>query len=719
MWYCSWLFILSVIAAICSAFSIRTFTQEHHIFTSEYHTSHHEKQETQATLQIITRCCACYSIGRQSKQFTDNNATLLQVPIISKAVGITLQILVINNIYVPYGMFVWDRVSSSILGVLISCIYFTDPDVTSILSELIRKAKQHYVDDYYCLKMIPDTNINGDLSKDLFHQCRLVVLYTLPDELEKSHKDTISMSPNDPIVPTEVYEDNPISMDCNEYQLSPVNITDASFLHQNNRHNEPSSSCSQMNTLKNICTSSHYSAYLATVDGIKVKRGHCYKDKKIGVKVFFDEPLQTSPGPHTSSAQLRRLHFYLSQWFSDSSGDCCITLHLHRLRSTKNPETVHTTLHPEHQIEINRWLFGHDYLQMASFQRYRYPMVSRCMHWLLSNIFKVRSPGMLNPMLHSFVQGNAIEKIHKNSHNHCHLRSGVVPYPQEHCSMSEHHYEGSTTRTPNNPYSLTHTKPYGLSPIFFPGYPDTLENHATLSQPTQSLSPLPHCIQSKQSSTSLLQHVYSKRLQFDGNRLTIPTSSSSSLSVKMNTEPLSAADSPYTTVHTPMEAHTTAHSSQPSQHSFPQPPLSAQVKQDVSNLTLSSFVYSSYGRLPTAPSKRHPSTSSASMVYGGVPNSRSSPEIRTWPVALSPPPRSHYHSKSVSMLSLEQDPVLSKGKQRSTSPFRYISLYEQEETNTWSVQLSEWLLDHPRRVKGRSMIAVEAWKDEKIAESPT
>ncbi|KAI7898766.1 uncharacterized protein BX663DRAFT_546135, partial [Cokeromyces recurvatus] len=140
LWYYSWLLFSLGIAALCTAISIRFVIKKQKNFNGALDIFTQRKRNTNeiSTAAII-------------KKYAANNTNIFQkialrcifyplVPLISKSWGVGIEIAAAREAYIPYVIFVFDRVFSCLLGFLF---------------------KIRYVHDYFCLQYQPDPNFKA------------------------------------------------------------------------------------------------------------------------------------------------------------------------------------------------------------------------------------------------------------------------------------------------------------------------------------------------------------------------------------------------------------------------------------------------------------------------------------------------------------------------------------------------------------------------------
>ncbi|KAG1298717.1 hypothetical protein G6F62_001340 [Rhizopus arrhizus] len=89
------------------------------------------------------------------------------VPLISKIWGISIEIAAASNASIPYSVYLLDRLFAGLLGFMVACIYFTDPAICTIFSEVKEAIKRKYVYDYYTIlfQPSPDSSYKDDYPK--------------------------------------------------------------------------------------------------------------------------------------------------------------------------------------------------------------------------------------------------------------------------------------------------------------------------------------------------------------------------------------------------------------------------------------------------------------------------------------------------------------------------------------------------------------------------
>ncbi|CEG82514.1 hypothetical protein RMATCC62417_16574 [Rhizopus microsporus] len=159
LWYYGWLLFSSLFAAmyaiIAIVFIVRARgnyagaldlqSRKHDTAISSLYILRKHGNTTDVFRKIAIRCI-CYPL----------------VPLISKIWGVSIEIAVAANAHIPYPVFILDRLFSSLLAFMVSCIYFTDPAICTVLGEIMDTIKRRYVHDYYTVLFQPDPESDGD-----------------------------------------------------------------------------------------------------------------------------------------------------------------------------------------------------------------------------------------------------------------------------------------------------------------------------------------------------------------------------------------------------------------------------------------------------------------------------------------------------------------------------------------------------------------------------
>ncbi|KAF7723737.1 hypothetical protein EC973_001713 [Apophysomyces ossiformis] len=142
LWYYSWILFASLFAVICSAITIWRLTKEKDNFAGTLNMRRSSRStdtfrrgpvDRKEAFKKIVGHCVYYPI----------------VPILCRVWGVAIEFLLVQEKSVPFGLFLIDRVFSSVQGVMIAIIYFTDPAVIDVGREYLLYIRSCYVDDYY------------------------------------------------------------------------------------------------------------------------------------------------------------------------------------------------------------------------------------------------------------------------------------------------------------------------------------------------------------------------------------------------------------------------------------------------------------------------------------------------------------------------------------------------------------------------------------------
>ncbi|GAA5810968.1 hypothetical protein MFLAVUS_004397 [Mucor flavus] len=147
MWYYGWILFSLAFAAICAAISIRFVMKRQDNFAG---TLDMFKRRSKIEMSQINTL----------KIYANNNTDIFtkiarRLPFFSKTWGVAIEIAAIQEAYIPYEIFILDRIFSCLLGFMVSCIYFTDPAIGAVLQDFRDSLKKKYVFDYYSVKFQP------------------------------------------------------------------------------------------------------------------------------------------------------------------------------------------------------------------------------------------------------------------------------------------------------------------------------------------------------------------------------------------------------------------------------------------------------------------------------------------------------------------------------------------------------------------------------------
>lgn len=156
LWYYCWLMFSSVFAAFCAVISLAFVLKKQGNLTGSLDVFSLRDKDQASKIQKL-------------KYYSKNNTDVFKkiakrcvlyplVPLISKSWGISIVITSACNGTVPYAIFVIDRVFGCLLGLMVSCIYYTDPALKAVFKEGIDTLKKRYVYDYYTVRYQPNSD---------------------------------------------------------------------------------------------------------------------------------------------------------------------------------------------------------------------------------------------------------------------------------------------------------------------------------------------------------------------------------------------------------------------------------------------------------------------------------------------------------------------------------------------------------------------------------
>ncbi|KAI9243481.1 hypothetical protein BDA99DRAFT_566631 [Phascolomyces articulosus] len=157
IWHYSFLMFLVIVGFACSIIATIKLIREQYIkFGAILRHSPVERRQQSALIARVLFRCVLYPL----------------IPFISNIWGFVSQTVVFKEgINTPYELAMFGVVFGSLEGVFITIIFFTDPTVTSILSEQFKQWYRRYVEEYQRITIAPYEPFDKQIYIDLIRNC--------------------------------------------------------------------------------------------------------------------------------------------------------------------------------------------------------------------------------------------------------------------------------------------------------------------------------------------------------------------------------------------------------------------------------------------------------------------------------------------------------------------------------------------------------------------